>query len=333
MILDVFQQRGLKRFVFILFCITVLFWQKVIVLGAVDSPQSIIAVDKFLNNIVGDSIYFAAIAKILLLLICSYSFIFMLSIHDVLPNRKYLATVLFLAIISIFTNAQNIVNITFALTFQMFAFYNIFRTYRNEKVKSSVFIAAFLIGLSVTFSFPFAVSIINVIIGLWIFSIVKWRNIISVFFGLITPFAFLFSFYHLMYHDINLIFHTIEINFNHSTATILNFADFKNITTFLTGFIFLVILLFMPKINHVKYAKNVHKKTDQMFCFTFFLSVLIMVFLFGAKLYGIMLFGISTAYLITRFSQLVKRRWFVESVVCIILLIALVYNNYIIFMN
>ncbi|MDR3286440.1 MAG: DUF6427 family protein [Prevotellaceae bacterium] len=331
MIFDFFQPRGIKRFVFILFGITVLFWQKIILFGEISSPPPIISIDALLNSLTSVSIYLSAIIKILLLILCSYSFIVMLSAHDVLPGKKHLAVVLFLAIISVFADAQNIANIALAFTFQSFAFFNVFSTYHSEKIKSYAFIAAFLAGISVMFYFPFIVVIISLIIGLWIFSVATTRNIISVIFGFFAPFVFLFYFYQFVYHDVNLILSVIENNFKNLISISFNFDDFNNITTIFMAFVFLVSFVAIPKIRNVKYAKNVHKKNDQMFYFLFFTSVPSIVLISSMKLYGIIIFGMSAAYLITRFSQLVKRERIAEVIVIVILIAAIAYNNYAIF--
>ncbi|MDR3227572.1 MAG: DUF6427 family protein [Prevotellaceae bacterium] len=331
MIFDFFKPRGIRRFVFILFCITVLFWQKIIAFGELNSPQPIISIDALLNSLMSVNIYLSAVVKILLMLLCSYSFIIMLSVHDALPDRKYLAVVLFLAIISIFTDAQNIANVAFAFTFQSFAFYCIFRTYHSDNIKSSAFIAAFLTGISVMFYFPFIVAMISLIMGIWIFSEATSRNIISMILGFFAPFVFLFYFYHFAYHDFNSILSVIENNFKNLISISFNFSDFNNITTIFMAFVFLVSFVSIPKISRVKYAKNVHKKTDQMFYFLFLISVIMIVLISSMKLYGIILFGMSAAYLITRFSQLVKRERIAEIIVFLILIAAIAYNNYMIF--
>jgi hypothetical protein len=302
-----------------------LFWQKIIVFHEIISPQPIIPADKILNSFTGSNIYLLAFAKVLLLLICSYAFIIILSVHNVLPNRKYLAVVLFLSVVSVFIDGQNIVNNLFALFFHLFAFYNLFSTYRSDNVKSHVFIAAFLTGISIMFSFPFVVAIINLLTALLIFGIITRRTIISVILGLITPFVFLLYFFRLAYHDVSSMLHAIKNNFDNLFFITFDFDDF---TPFFMGFVFLVTCFSILKISNSKHTKSVQKMTDQIFYFTVITSAFITIFVSGLKPYGIMFFGISAAYLITRFSQLVRRERIAEIIVFMILIAAIVYNNY-----
>ncbi|MDR1552402.1 MAG: hypothetical protein LBS69_02925 [Prevotellaceae bacterium] len=326
MILDTFRHRGIKRFVFILLCIIVLFWQKITVFPEINSIQPIIPVDTIFNLLTGKNVYLSAFVKILLLLVCSYAFIAILSLHDVLPKRKYLAAMLFLCIISVLIDAHNIVGSVCALFFQLFAFYNLFRTYHSDRIKSAVFTAAFFAGISILFSFSFTITIINLIIGMWIFSVITWRSIISMILGLLTPFMFLLYFFQLAYHDASLMLRSIE---NNANSLFFNMFDFDNFSAFFMGFVFFITLLSLLKAS--KYTKPIQRMINQLFYFLFVTSALMTIFIFDMKSYSIMLFGISAAYLLTRFSQHVKREWIAEIIVFSILIASVVYNNYLVF--
>jgi hypothetical protein len=323
MIFDTFQRRGIKRFVFILFCIIILFWQKITVLPEIYSLQSIIPADRFFDLLAAMNIYLSVFAKILLLLICSYCFIIMLSPYDILPGRKYLAVMLFLCTVSILTNAQNIVGSVCALLFQMFAFYNLFCTYHSNKIKSSVFIAAFFTGISIMFSFPFVIATVNLIAGIWIFGIITWRTMTSMILGLIAPFVFLLYFFQLAHHDINLMLYAVETNFS---SLLSGLFDFDNFSMLFMGFVFVITLFSTLKTG--KYSKTIHRMINHLFYFIFITAALVTVFVSGMQSYGIMLFGISTSYLLTKFSQTVNRKWIAEFIIFTILIAAIVYNNY-----
>ncbi|MDR1348608.1 MAG: hypothetical protein LBJ63_09350 [Prevotellaceae bacterium] len=321
MILDTFRHRGVKRFVFILFCITILFWQKITVFHEAN-PLPIIPADTILGLLAQTNIYLSVFAEISLLLICSYCFIIVLSLYDILPGRKYLAAILFLCTVSVFTDAQTIAGSVCALVFQMCAFYNLFRTYHSGQIKSPVFIAAFFTGISIMFSFPFIIAIINLTAGIWIFGIMTWRTIISMILGLLTPFVFLLYFFQLAHHDINLMLYAVENNFNNLFAGLF---DFDNFSAAFMGFVFVVTLFSMLKVS--KYTKTIQRMINNLFYFIFVTSAVITVFIQSMQSYGIMLFGISTAYLLTRFSQLVKHKWIAEFIVFAILIAAAAYSN------
>ncbi|MDR2292479.1 MAG: hypothetical protein LBE11_03295 [Prevotellaceae bacterium] len=327
MILDTFQHRSIKRLVFILFCIIVLFWQKIIVFPEINTMQPVIPVDTIFSLFVGENVYLSAFIKILLLLMCSYAFIIILSLHDILPKRKYLAVILFLAVISVFTDAQNIVGNICALFFQLFAFYNLFRTYHSDRIKSSVFIAAFFTGISILFSFSFIINVINLIIGIWIFSVITWRSIISMILGLLAPFLLLLYFFQLAYHNINLMLYSIENNFNNLSFRMFSFDTF---TAIFMSFVFIITFFTMFKAS--KYTKTIQRMTNHLFYFLFITSAIVTAFAYDMKSYSIMLFGISASYLLTKFSQLVRREFIAEVIVFTILIAAAVYNNYLIFL-
>ena len=328
MILDFFNERSIKRFVFILFYLTALFWQEIIAVGEPCAAHSIISVDNFLHNVAAANIYLSASIKLLLLLACSYGFIIMLSVNDVLPKRKYLAVLLFWAVVSGFANSQTFANNLCALLFQIFAFYHVFRIYHRDTVKSSIFISVFFVGISSMFSFPFIASTLNILIGLWIFHIVKWRDMAAILLGLLMPFVFLLYFFQLAYHDINLMWQLIENNFAQSVSVSFSLDNFYHLTTVFLGFVFLAGFLSIVKIAAIKRTKNIYKMTEQLFYFVFFTSAIIFVTVYGMRTYAITLFGISSAYLLTRFSQIAKRIWFAELIIYLILLAAVAYNNY-----
>ena len=326
MILDFFSERGIKRFVFILFCIIVLFWQKILAVGEPVVPYSIISVDNLLHAVAVTNIYLSGCIKLLLLLVCSYCFIITLSVNDVLPKRKYLAVMLFLAVMSVLTDSLHFANLLCALLFMLFALYNGFRIYHSEAIKSLVFTAAFFIGISSMFSFPFIISSIYVLITLWIFYMVKWRDVISIVLGLLTPFVFLMYFFQLAYHDINLMWQLIENSFTESIS--VSFDNFDILKIAFLGLVFLTGLFSTLKIIAVKRIKNVYRMTDRLFYFVFFVSVTIFVALYGMQSYAIATFGISSACLITRLSQIINRTWFIEFIIFVILFAAIAYNNY-----
>jgi hypothetical protein len=322
MILDTFRHRGTKRFVFILFCIIVLFWKKTMVFPEINTIQPVIPVDTIFSLFVGKNVYLLMFLKILLLLMCSYAFIIMLSPYDILPQRKYLAAILFLAVISIFTDAQNIAGSSCALFFQLFAFYNLFRIYHRGKLIPSIFIAAFFSGVSIMFSFSFIITVINLIAGIWIFSIMTWRSIVSMILGLLAPFLLLLYIFQLAYHDISLMMYSIENNFNNLSFGIF---DFNYFAAFFMIFVFTVTFFTLFKTS--KYTKTIQKMINSLFYFLFITSVIVTVFASGMKSYGIMLFGISVSYLLTRFSQITQREWLAEFTIFTILIVAAVYNN------
>ncbi|MDR2126250.1 MAG: DUF6427 family protein [Prevotellaceae bacterium] len=328
MILDTFQNRGIKRLVFILFCITVLFWQKISVVVEIALVQPVIPIDAILTSVTGGNIYLSAFLKILLLLMCSYAFIITLSLHDMLPKRKYLAVILFLAVTSVFADAQNIAGSVCALLFQQFVFYNIFRTYHSDKIKSSVFTAAFFAGISIMFSFSFIIIIISLIAGILIFGIATWRCIISMITGLLAPFVFALYFFQIAYHDVNLMLHSIGDNLKNISFSMIDFNNFSSL--FLIS-VFIAVLLSLLKA--IKYTKPIQKMENRLFYFTFVISVIVVVFVSGLKPYGVMMFGLSAAYLLARFSQLVRREWIAEFTVFAVLIAAVVYNNQMLFNN
>ncbi|MDR1198897.1 MAG: hypothetical protein LBK94_07815 [Prevotellaceae bacterium] len=327
MILDTFQQRGVKRFVFILSCITVLFWQKITVLHEVNSLP-IIPVDTVFDLLAKTNTCLSAFAEISLLLICAYCFIIILSLYDILPGRKYLAAILFLCIVSVFTDAQTIAGSVCALIFQMFAFYNLFRTYHSAQIKSLIFTAAFFTGISIMFSFPFIIAVINLIAGIWFFSVITWRTIISMILGLLAPFVFLLYFFQLAHHDISLMLYAVENNFNN---LLWGLFDFDNFSAAFMGFVFAVTLLSMLKAG--KYTKTIQRMINNMFYFLFVTSAILTVLVKSMQPYGIMLFGISAAYLLTRFSQLVKHKWIAEFIVFAILAATAAYSNWAFFFH
>jgi hypothetical protein len=92
------------------------------------------------------------------------------------------------------------------------------------------------------------------------------------------------------------------------------------------GFVFLVAFLSMFKTY--RYTKTIQKMTNKLFYFLFIISAIVTVFMLHMKPYGVMLFGISTAYLLVRFSQIIKHKWIAEFIVFVILIASVVYNNY-----
>ena len=325
MILDFFKQRSIKRFGFIVVCIVILFWQKITIPAKSEALQSLIPLDNLIYELGDINIFLSIFVKFLLLLVCSYAFIIMLTPQDLLPSRKYLATFLFLSILSIFTTPQNIVSILFSSILMMLAFHHVFSTYRSDSMKSLIFIAAFFVGLAAMLSLPSIFAILHLIVGAWIFSDnAARRSILIIIFGFLAPFFFLLCFYQLVYNDLNLLLSNIEITFDNLFFSSYGFDDFR---LFFACFTILFATASALKIYIDKRAKTVQKKANFMFYIVFLISTLVAVFVPGMKFYTFSFLGISSAYLIARFSQVVKREFIAEIIVFAIFIAAAIYNN------
>ena len=325
MILDFFQQRSIKRFGFIVVSIVILFWQKITILAEPESLNTLLPLDNFIYSIANTNLLLSVIIKLSLLLICSYAFIIMLTPQDLLPSRKYLAAFLFLSILSVFTTPKNIVYILLSLTLLMLAFHHVFSTYRSDSIKSLIFVAAFFVGLATMLSLPCIFSILYLIVGAWIFSDnAARRSIFIIIFGFFTPIFFLLCFYQLTYHDLNLLHSNIENNFNNLISSGYDFDDFR---LFFACFTILFTTASALKIYIDKRAKIVQKKANFMFFVVFLISTFIAVFVPGMKFYTFSFLGISSAYLIARFSQVVKREFIAEIIIFAIFIAAAIYNN------
>lgn len=325
MILD-FSRQSIKRFLLIIICITALFWQKIIDAGNFADADSIISVDNFLHTVANISIYLSAAIKLLLLLVCSYCFIFMLSANEILPKQQYLAVVLFWAIASIFIDIQNFTGVLCALLFQIFAFYNVFCLYHRNSTKSLLYVAAFLIGISSMFSFPFIISGLSIFTGLWIFYEAKWRDTVLIFAGLLTPYLFLLYYFLLVLHDVNLMWQATGNCV--ITSFSISFYNFDLHTAIFAGLVFFTAFISMFGVITLKHTKSIYRMADYWFCISFFISAVIFVLFHNMQSYSATMFGISSACLIVRFSQTAKRAWIVKLLIFVILFAAVAYCNY-----
>jgi hypothetical protein len=324
MIFDFFKRQNTKRIGFIIVCIIVLFWQKITVVATPDSLQALMPLNNLIYTITNTNIFLSIITKFSLLLTCAFCFMVMLSPHNILPHRKDLALLLFMSIISVFTSSQNLVNVLLSLILQMLAYHQILSTYRSEKPKTLIFIAAFLAGLSILLSFLYAGTIVYLLIGILILTEIKLRNIFIVILGFIAPFVFMLYFYQLAYHDLGLLFNSIGDIFNNLIFGISDFDDFR---LFFACFIILISTISILGIFNHKYAKQIHKKANLLFYIIFLISAIIAAFVPGMKFSSFSFLGISCAFLITRYSQLAKHKFVVEFIIFAIFIAAAIYNN------
>lgn len=324
MILNFIERSDIRRIVFLLICIIAFFGQKIIATPELSETAPCMPLTQFVNGIIEHNTTFSIIIKSALVLACIAVSLFISSKFDVLPQRKYIAVALFLAITSMFVSAQNLVDILFALLLHLLAAYQIFRTYRIDNIKSQIFIAAFLVGLSTLFFMQSASTLVCLIVGIWIFNVITGKNLLVLLVGFVTPFIFALCYYHLVLHDAALFFETISNNFQY---LISEHPELKDIYFYIsTGTVVLAVIISILKISRSLIPKVLHQKICLTFSFAFLVAGLISIAVPDKNFATLSLLSIPSAFLIAQFSLFLKRKRFADIMVIVIIAAAVVCN-------
>jgi len=147
--------------------------------------------------------------------------------------------------------------------------YYLFQVYTMEEAYSQVFNSGLLIGISSFFYFPSIYLLLFVWLTFIVFSLYNWREWIIVFFGFITPYVFLWT-YFLWNNELNLAFNAYREYFYN--LTFFNFSyNFSILSYFISAIIIVLFLWSFFQMTGSIQEKliNIRKKSRSVFWLLF----------------------------------------------------------------
>jgi len=117
--------------------------------------------------------------------------------HDLVPHNTSLAALLFLLFISLLPSYLTLTPINITTFFLLFILHALLEAYNQSEPIELVYTAGFFVALSSFFYFPSLLFYGLLIISFLVYRSMKWREWVSSFIGLTTPFLYLVVVYFL----------------------------------------------------------------------------------------------------------------------------------------
>lgn len=119
--------------------------------------------------------------------------------YDLLTKHSTLPVLLYVVLMSSTSTLMTLHPLVLANFFIALAFNRVASVYRRENSFTQLFDAGLLVGIASLFHFPALLIYLSLFMALIIFSTFNWREWVVTFFGVLTPYLFVFAYY--FYYD------------------------------------------------------------------------------------------------------------------------------------
>ncbi len=242
--------------------------------------------------------YLALAIGFLLVLFEAILLNYIFSKHDLIRHNTSLAALLFLLFISFLPQFLTFTPVNIAILFLLFFLNALLKAYSQIEPVELIFTAGFFISLASFFYFPAILLYGFLLICFLVYRTVQWREWISSFIGLVTPYLFLFAIYFLtdqlpvlieMYSDF-----FIQLSFSLPVLSSYNW-----IMIGLAGLF--SILGFWDTVFHMSEKTVELRKKTIILAWLFFWILITLMFSGIFQLYHIGLFAICLASFVSNF--------------------------------
>lgn len=249
----------------------------------------------------------------------------MLQNHELIDNKSFAPSFVFIFLILIFPQHLSFSPIHFANTFLLLFLNKTLITFDEEKANSSLFTCALYASLSILFFFPTIVFIIPLWISLIIFSNFNIKSIIATIFGIIFPYVYIFTYYYVTDTLGNVLFFYGGFFNKTLSFSLPDSIEFRVIL----GFISLVLFAIITKliVSSTEKLIRIRKKIQFLDFISFF--ALISIFLSSRMaIHQIGLIFIPFSFMFSIFYEDLKNKILVEIYWWIILILCLIGHIY-----
>ena len=252
----------------------------------------------------------AIVLAFLLNLFMAFALNFSLIRNDLTPANSLIPAFVYIVISSVSIQVMGLNPILFSTLLIIVAFHNLLAIYSEEDAFDKVFNSGFFIGLASAFYFPSIFFFLFIWITFVVFRLQKWREWVIAFFGLITPYMFIFTWFFLNDKLLPLL-----ISYQDYFSSI-SFLNFRLDTSWGTFLVFAIMaLMTLMAIFRVLASVNektilIRKKTWAILWFTI-IALLIFIISPANEFYGLGLLIISiSAFIAIAFSYIKRLFWF-----------------------
>ncbi len=206
---------------------------------AMPVPEGPVPFYKFIYYLFSATPSAAVVVSFILAIFSAFYLNYMLARYEIIVKNASLPAFLFILLISYFPLILTLHPVTISIVFLLLILASLFSAYRRPEPLDTTFSVGFMTAIASFFYFPFIFFFLLILITFILFRIPTWREWLSAFLGLLTPFLFLFVYY--FWND-TLVIKTMEyIHFFR-----INFPmDFLRNVNFVVFTVMVVLLLFV----------------------------------------------------------------------------------------
>lgn len=242
-----------------------------------------------------------------LLIIQSFIFNKIINNHYLLPKETYTPAITYLLLMSMDKSLLTLHPVLLANTFIIFALKRLLESYKLKNAFSNIFDASLLLSISSLFYKPTFALLPVLIISIYTFRPIIWREFAILILGIITPYVFVQSFYFLTNTPYSLLFKTF---FQTNDFTAFHFSYYY-VTSLAIALFITILSLFKQK----KTLDGVAQKTikgNKLLFWTLAFCVLSAVVHFEFTPLNICIISIPTAFLMASLFTTIKKTVYSE---------------------
>ena len=158
-------------------------------------PEGLVPLYSFLYSVVSGYIHVQAILGYVTVISSAIILNRMFYGHNLVQKNSSLSGFIFMVLMSCYPQFLTIQPVAIAVLFQLLIVSQLLQYYDRSEALDLIYTAGFLTAVGSFFYFPFILFYFLILISFVLFRTVKWRQIVSSLFGLLTPFIFLAVYY------------------------------------------------------------------------------------------------------------------------------------------
>lgn len=158
-------------------------------------PDGFVPFYSFLYSILSGLPLIQVIAGYILVIVSAFILNHLLYRHNIVQKNTSMTGFIFVILMSSYPEFQIIQPVNIAVFFLLLIMTQLLQSYNKEEPLDTIYSAGFLTTLGSCFYFPFIFFFGLILISFIFFRLVKWREWVSSFLGLLTPFLFMVTYY------------------------------------------------------------------------------------------------------------------------------------------
>lgn len=219
-------------------------------------------------------------------------------------ERTYLPAIIFILSSFFIEDLQMLNPVIFSSIFLLLAVEKMLDTYQTNKIYSKFFDAGLLLGVGMMFYINIGLFLIVIWIGMLIFRIVNWRELLLPVLGLCTPGLITVVIYYLLYGDLNLLYELIKLNISSFNYYIDQYQ------LYFLGYLALLFVFASSQIIRDFTRKKVRsRKIFKMFWWVFIINIAFFFVVPWASYELVVLGFIPFTYLLTNYFVKIRVKW------------------------
>lgn len=267
--------------------------------------------------------HFTAILGYLMVLGSAFLLNYLITGQEIVTKNSSLTALFFIVLMSYLPFLLTIHPVNISVFFFLLIIKQLFETYNRTEFLDLIYAAGFFVSIGSFFYFPFILFYAFILMSFIVFRSTSWRDWMSSFIGLLTPYLFL-TVYYFCFNKIDLKFYEYVHFFKGSLHFLINtnpvFLIFSSIL------VFGLIIGFFDNLSHLS-EKTIEIRKKNILLYWFILFIIISFpFAGNFQNFHLQFTVIAIATFIASY-LLQHKKTFMAELFCLLFFIAIVLNN------